>query len=221
MSVLLLSKTAEHCKAAQRFLTAHVADVTIVEGEHGDPLPRELATWHGDYMIAFLAPWIVPADTLGRASKAAINFHPAPPEYPGIGCYNFAIYDGATTYGVTCHHMSPRVDSGPIVRVLRFPLLRGDSVALLKERSMAYLLTLFYDIATLVAHDAPLPGSPEVWTRRPYTRRELDALCRLSPDMDAAEIERRVRATTFPGKPGPYMDVTARETGDSAVRTAG
>ena len=31
-------------------------------------------------------------DTLKKA-KNAINFHPAPPKYPGSGCYNFAIYN--------------------------------------------------------------------------------------------------------------------------------
>ena len=206
MSILLLSKTSDWCKAAQRFLAAHANEVTIVDGEFGDPIPSEFDTWRGDYIVSFLSPWIVPEAVLHRTAKAAINFHPAPPEYPGIGCYNFAIYDGAQVYGVTCHHMAVRVDTGAIVRVVRFPILRDDTVALLKERSMSYLLTLFYDIASLIVRGAELPACGEAWTRQPYTRRELDDLCRLSPDMDSSEIDRRVRATAFPGAPGAYMD---------------
>jgi methionyl-tRNA formyltransferase len=210
MSILLLSKTSEWCKAAQRFLTAHAPALTICEGAFGDPPPLELATWQGDYILSFLSPWIVPEATLRRTAKAAINFHPAPPEYPGIGCYNFAIYDGAATYGVTCHHMAARVDTGAIVRVVRFPLLPDDTVALLKERSMSYLLTLFYDIATLLVRGDELPASTEVWTKQPYTRRELNDLCRLTPEMAPSEIDRRIRATTFPGAPGAYMEIRER-----------
>ena len=207
MSILLLSKTSDWCKAAQRFLAAHTSKLTVLEGEFGHPPPAELGTWQGDYIVSFLSPWIVPEATLRRTAKAAINFHPAPPEDPGIGCYNFAIYDGAPMYGVTCHHMAARVDTGDIVRVVRFPLLPDDSVALLKERSMSYLLTLFYDIAIVLIRGGELPRSPDVWAKEPYTRRELDELCRLSPDMDPSEIDRRIRATTFPGAAGAYMEL--------------
>jgi len=35
----------------------------------------------------------------------------------------------------------------------------------------------------------------------------LDELCRIDPQtMDEEEIRRRIRATTYPGMPGPYME---------------
>jgi methionyl-tRNA formyltransferase len=144
---------------------------------------------------------------LSQGQKAAINFHPAPPEYPGIGCYNFALYDQVTGYGVTCHHMAKRVDTGKIIKVSRFPVFPTDTVDSLKERSMAYLLTLFYEIASLVIAEKPLPVSSETWVRKPYTRKELDALCRIVPDMTPKEVHRRVRATFYPGYPGPYVEL--------------
>jgi methionyl-tRNA formyltransferase len=207
MSILFLSKTSEWCKAAQEFIRTHVPDVLIVEGERDAPFPPEARSWSGDYIISFLSGWVIPELVLKNAKKAAINFHPAPPEYPGTGCYNFAIYDNAAEYGVTCHHMVARVDSGQIIKVLRFPLHAGDSVALLKERSMVHLLSLFQEIAGLIVAGKPLPQSSETWTRKPYTRKELDALCRITPDMADDEIARRIRATHFPGFPGCYVEL--------------
>jgi methionyl-tRNA formyltransferase len=206
LSILLLSKTSDTCRAAQRFLRARAAECLIVEGERTDPMPDAVSSWSGDYLVSFLGPWIVPASVLARVRTAAINFHPGPPEYPGIGCYNFALYDEVPDYGVTCHEMATRVDSGPIVRTARFPIHADDSVASLKARSLAHMLTLFEDVMDGVVSGRPLQHSGEQWTRRAYTRRELDELCRLVPDMSQREIDRRVRATTFPGAPGPYFD---------------
>lgn len=206
-SVLLLTKTSFWCREAQAFLRQHVPGVVVVEGERGASRPSILESWHGDYLVSFLCPWVLPAPVLSRASRGAINFHPAPPEYPGIGCYNFALYDEVSTYGVTAHHMAPQVDSGAIVAVTRFPVLTTDSVASLKDRSMACLLTLFQDVMTTVVQGEPLPQSSERWTRAPYRRTDLEALCRVTPEMAPAEVRRRVRATTFPGASGAYLDV--------------
>ena len=205
MSLLIVTKPTETCRAAQRFVQAAVPDCVIVEGDRTDPMPDALRNWSGDVLISFVGPWVIPASVLA-GSRLALNFHPGPPEYPGIGCYNFALYDGAEQYGVTCHEMAPRVDSGRIVKTSRFPILAQDTVASLKERSMGYLLVLFYDVMAGVISRRALEYSGDQWTREPYTRRELDALCRLTRDMDAAEVKRRVRATTFPGAPGPYYD---------------
>jgi len=210
-SVLLLSKTSDWCKLAQRFIRKHGSGVLILEGERGDKFPETAKTWQGEYIISFLSPWIIPPEVLLRANKAAINFHPAPPEYPGIGCYNFALYDDAKEYGVTCHHMVEKVDSGAIVKVLRFPLFESDDIASLKERSMAYLLVLFYDIASLIICGHELPISKETWRKRPYTRGELNALCKIKLDMSEDEIHRRVRATYYPGHPGPYLELAGHK----------
>ncbi|MBI3318264.1 MAG: hypothetical protein HYZ90_03830 [Candidatus Omnitrophica bacterium] len=158
-----------------------------------------------DYLISYLSPWIIPREILERSLVAAINFHPGPPEYPGIGCTNFALYEGAARYGVTCHHMLPRVDAGPIVRAVRFPLTGSDSVASLTYRSYAVMAALFYEIADRILAGEPLPQSQERWTRRPFRRSELNALCRLESGMSEEEIRRRVRATTFSGHPGASL----------------
>ncbi|MEP6667787.1 MAG: formyltransferase family protein [Chthoniobacter sp.] len=206
MSILFVSKTTPWCQAAERFIRASGLPITVAHGERHDPLPDVVREWSGDYVISFLCAWVLPEAVLTRARIAAINFHPGPPEHPGIGCYNFAIYQERKEYGVTCHHMASRVDTGRIIDVLRFPMLPQDSVGLLKDRSMAALLTLYYQVIGRLLTGQPLPESQETWQRQPYTRRELDALCRVTPDMPPEEVARRVRATYYPGYPGPYLE---------------
>jgi hypothetical protein len=41
------------------------------------------------------------------------------------------------------------------------------------------------------------PVSTENWTRKPYTRKQLNELCLLHPGMSAEEINLRLKATTY------------------------
>ena len=189
------------------FVRRHFQEPQIHLARRGDPWPERLDGWRGDYIVSYLSPLIIPQPLLSRASRAAINFHPGPPEYPGIGCTNFAIYDGRTEFGVTCHHMAARVDTGPIIAVRRFPLHPDDSVHALTQRCYAAILALFHEIMAFVVAGTPLPQSDERWQRQPYRRRELDALCRITPEMPADEVARRVRAVTFPGAPGAFVEI--------------
>jgi hypothetical protein len=72
---------------------------------------------------------------------------------------------------------------------------------------MAQMLVLFYEVVERVVRGGSLPASDETWRRLPYTRRELGELCRITADMPGDEVARRVRATVFPGAPGPFIDV--------------
>jgi methionyl-tRNA formyltransferase len=201
--VLFLGKRDDaHCTEALRFCELSFAKVTAHLGAWGDPLPSSVRDWSGEYVVSYLSRWVVPSEVLRSASGAAINFHPAPPAYPGIGCTNFALYENAEYYGVTCHHMAQKVDTGDIIAVRRFPMFDEDDVASVLRRTYAHLLVLFYEIAALMAAGAPLPTSSERWTRAPFTRQQFAELGRITPDMAQDEVRRRIRATRYgPWKP--------------------
>lgn len=197
-SLLFLGKAGdEDCARALEFCQGHFESVAFCLGRWGDPLPPEIRAWEGDTIISYLSRWVVPADLLGRASKAAINFHPASPEYPGIGCNNFALYEGAKEYGVTCHHMAARVDTGAIIRVRRFPVYPQDDVESLLERTYEHQMALFLEIAAILAEGRELPVSEEKWTRPPFTRVQFNELFKITPEMEPEEIARRVRAVSY------------------------
>ena len=143
MKILFLSKKTNICRNMQQYIKKRLTDVDVIEGEYGDPYP--VIEKNYDYIISFLCPWILKKKSLKKA-KIAINFHPAPPAYPGIGGYNFAIYNKDNTYGVTCHEMMPMVDSGNIIQVIEFNISLSESVQSLKNKSMEHLTNLFQNI---------------------------------------------------------------------------
>lgn len=207
ISLLFLGKAEDpDCARALEFCQESFAPVTYCLGKWGDPLPAAIQVWEGDYIVSYLSRWVVPEALLKRAHKAAINFHPASPQYPGIGCNNFALYENADEYGVTCHHMSPKVDTGPIVAVRRFPIYPEDDVAALLKRTYENQIALFFEVAELMAEGRELPVSAETWTRPPFTRKQFNELFRITPDMPKEEIARRVRAVSF-GHYQPYIEI--------------
>lgn len=203
MRIVLLSKTDRFSLAAQDYARALWPHVEIADGSVGDPRPEALLT-PGNVLISFLSPWIVTADELARF-PVALNFHPASTDYPGSGCYNFALYDEAAEYGATCHHMLPKVDTGKVVLERRFPVLRDDTVETLKLSTMETMLGMFREIADTIAAGERLPEAPAHWTRKPYTFREMNALKVIDAMAEPKEIERRIRATVYPGYPGPVI----------------
>ena len=207
-SVLLIGKGNDsYCERAKELVCTVFPEHEFLLGQRGDPLPERVEKWEGDFILSYLSPWIIPERLLNRAKRGALNFHPGPPEYPGIGCTNFAIYNQEATFGVTCHHMAPKVDTGPIVAVRRFPIYDTDTVFTLTHRCYAFIQTLFQEIVAKIALAEVLPASDDRWTRLPYMRRELNELCRVKPDMSAEEVARRVKAVTFPGAPGAFTEV--------------
>jgi methionyl-tRNA formyltransferase len=207
-SILFIGKKGDpHCGRAIEFVQNSQVDCQIIVGKRGEPFLEDLGWWKGDYIISYLSPWIIPEYLLNRAKKSSINFHPGPPEYPGIGCTNFAVYEKSDTFGVTCHHMNPKVDTGNIIAVQRFHLYEVDTVYSLTQRCYDYILTLYYDIMSLIILGKELPLTNENWKRKPYTRQELNDLCIITPEMTEDETKRRVKSVTFPNAPGAYIKI--------------
>ena len=198
LSILFLGKADDtDCARALEFCQERFGHVTYCLGRWGDKFPPKARDWQGDYAISYLSRWVIPEDTLKRACKASINFHPASPEYPGIGCNNFALYEDAKEYGVTCHHMAPKVDTGAIIAVRRFPVYPKDNVETLLQRTYENQIALFFEIVGLIAEGKELPVSKEIWTRQPFSRKQFNELFRIMPEMSKQEIERRIRAISY------------------------
>lgn len=198
LKILFLSKKEnDFAGRAAGFIARNFNQASFFEGGRKDRLPDHVLNWEGDLLISFISSWVLPAALLERARAGAINFHPGSPEYPGIGCTNFAFYNGEKEYGVTGHHMKTVVDSGSIISVKRFPISEEDSVYSVTQRCYGLIEDMFYEIMDCILQGRPLPVSGESWKRKPYTRKQLDELCEIKPDMSEEEVERRIRATTY------------------------
>lgn len=212
MEILFFGKKGDlNTEIAAKYTRQIFPNSIIYLGSRSEKFPDdEIGIWRGDYVISYLSPWIIPESILNSAKKAAINWHPGSPEYPGIGCTNFAIYNEEKKYGITCHFMNPKVDTGEIIEVRRFSILDNDTVYSITQKSYTHILTSYYSILEKISNNIEIKSSGENWKRKPFTRKELDDLCIIDQNMDLAEIDKRIKATTF-DKPWAYTLVNGRK----------
>jgi len=196
--VLLLGKRDDHyCELALERLLQSAEEVRYQFGNWGESLDPEIEAWSCDYLISYLGRWIIPAAMINRAAIAAINFHPGSPQYPGVGCVNFAIWEDAREFGATCHHLDIRVDSGPIIAVERFVMPKSPTVAQVLELTYAAQWKLFQQVIEGLEKGLPLSSSNEHWTRKPFTRKDLNGLSQINVADSDGTLERQIRATSF------------------------
>lgn len=127
MTILFLAKQKPFAKEASELIRLHFSKSEILFGQIDDPFPAHIYGIEFDYVISYISPWIVPKQVLDYTKIAAINLHPGPPEYPGIGCTKLAIYNNEKEFGITVHHMEDKPDSGDIITVERFPIFNRFS----------------------------------------------------------------------------------------------
>ena len=183
------------------------SDIEIFTGDISDPFPQDIQVNSYDMLISYISPWIVPNEILLKTKLWNINFHPGPPEYPGIGCFNFAIYESAKEFGVTAHIMNPKVDTGAIIGVKRFVMAIDETVLTLSVKTYQALLELYKEIIEAIDENNSLPVCDETWKRKPYKRSDLEKLAIIMPDMSKSEINEKIRATYYAGNPGPFIEL--------------
>ncbi len=210
IKVVMLSKKNIFCSYAEAILksTFNSDEIVIANGDVGDKLDDNLYWYNPEYIISFLSPWILPYKIIKSERKAAINFHPGSPNYPGTGCYNFALYEGSKQYGVTVHYMNEKVDTGDIIMTSYFDVARFETIETLKLKSMNHLLYLFEKILSLISSNNLLPISNETWQRKPFTRKEMLNLFEIDSEKhDQDEIKKRIKASSYPSKSGAFVTI--------------
>ena len=189
------------------FFTRHAPDARIEAMQQSVDLEAAiLAGADGTRLIAFCTSTIVPEALLDRLPGPSYNIHPGPPSFPGRHPECWGAYHGAARFGATLHEMAPRVDEGPIVDVQWFEMEPGGGQAAYGMKAYQAAIQLLVRWAPwLAGDDRPLPRSQERWSGTKTRRADLEAMCRVTPDIDAVEFERRRRA--FAEQPGSRMTV--------------
>lgn len=116
----------------------------VPSGDFADIEGVDSEGWRVD--LAFCAfyshiirPWFI------RKADRFLNLHNAPlPRYRGVAPINWALKNGERIHGVTIHELVPRVDAGPVVGQVLFPIdPEEDEVIDVYDRSIEFGYTLF------------------------------------------------------------------------------
>jgi|TARA_B110000196_G_scaffold317856_1_gene331896 methionyl-tRNA formyltransferase len=187
---------------AAKYLKELGFDVKYIKSHHrNEHLPDGIKEWDGEYIFCFRSFFILPIKLIEKASIAAINFHPGPPEYPGSGCLNFALYDNSKEYGVTVHLMDDKVDNGKIIECSRFLISDDDNVDSLLKKTHSELFKLFQRISKglFLGKDNFLnkkldSKKNEKWQGSVRKLSELNAFEFVDDEIAKDELTRRIRA---------------------------
>lgn len=208
MKICIITKKEKYgVKEVISYTEKFTKDLDIFYGDIKSPISKDIFNEDYDILISYISPWIIPNQILMKTKRWNLNFHPGPPEYPGIGCFNFAIYDCANEFGSTAHIMEPKVDSGKIIGVERFKMNHNETVESLSIKTYKSQLNLYKSIISYIFKNDELPESLEMWKRKPYKRTELEKLATIEKHFDQIEIEKRIRATYYKGKPSPFIEI--------------
>ncbi|MFF4955447.1 formyltransferase family protein [Streptomyces chattanoogensis] len=166
--------TVTWCQTAEEFTRSIFPNVEAIYWAPGDPYPAELDAWEGEWIISFRGDLIVPERVYTKARKGALNCHPCPPHFRGLGGHIYAIYENHETFGSTFHHMAKSVDTGQIIDVKRFAIAPNETATSLRHHVGAVSLAQYFELVSeYIAKGVPLPTSTENWGEKLFTSKAL------------------------------------------------
>jgi methionyl-tRNA formyltransferase len=158
---------------------------------------QELSDYHPDLFVVCDYGQILSRETLQVARLGGINLHASLlPKYRGAAPINWAIWMGETETGVSVIHMTPRLDSGPCLAVVRSAIGPDEDAAALERRlAERGVAPVFRALELLESWDgiSPLgiPQDPSQATRAPRLTKKHGEIDWSQP---ADKIANQVRA---------------------------
>ncbi len=174
---------------------------------HNDKLPHNERV---DFVISYMYRNLVKPKVINLARCAALNFHAGPlPEFGGWAFYNVAILENAPEYGCTCHYMDEGFDTGPLLKVRRFPIdALQETAHSLEQKAQQEMIRLFLDFCHIAESQAELPITKQDKSKMRYmNQQEFEALKEVPGDADEETIDRYARAFWYPPYECAYIKV--------------
>ncbi len=169
----------------------------------------QLAETYGafPFLISFSTSVIVPRQYLNQPGQIAVNIHAASPDYPGRDPHHYAIYEGATEYGATLHYMTDKVDAGPIIAVELFRIDEDITPLQLMQQANTYAWILIEKLLFWIQQGIPLPQTDRVWSSVKKNRKDFLQFCKIEPNMEKSELDKRIRAFHVDGYSNLYTEI--------------
>lgn len=203
--VIIIRKDRDYFDNILKYTKKYFKTIFVFDSGEKKLKLNKIAKIKPDILISFISDKIISPYILKQTKLYNINFHPGPPEYPGFGCYNFALYEQSNTYGCTAHIMEKKVDTGKILNVRRFKLTKKINLTDLIKKTHIESQKQYKHIIKKLSLNKNLDLHNEHWSRKPFKKKNLDKLCELNLMMPLKEIKKRIKATYYPNKPNAYI----------------
>mgnify|MGYP006097779971 FL=1 len=203
-SVLLFyRKDCSYSKKLIFFLRKNTKKLYLVEDNKNKKILniRKLKKKKYSYIFCFRSFYILKKDLIKKAKIAAINFHPGPPNYKGIGCLNYAIYEESKYYGTTCHLINERIDSGKIIDVKKFKLSKKYSVDDLQKKTYTVMLKQGKQIIKNLSANKKylerkiIENKNIKWIKRMKNRKQLNKFYEIKTTDTKLSIDKKIKST--------------------------
>ena len=164
-----------------------------------------------DLGISVLFDKKISGDLVVKPRFGFLNFHLGPlPRLRGSNSILHAIRlaraENNWTFGVTLHFMDEKLDTGPVVELLEFPIQQTDTAGTLHAKACEQIVILFFRrIGEIIKSGKRLASRPQQGDSSFFRKNEVDHKVDLS--WSPEKIYDTVRALTFPGKSKPYIQI--------------
>ena len=163
--------------------------------------------------MSFVYLWI---NVFKEVNKAAINFHPGPPEYRGTGCVNYALYENSKFYGCTAHLINEKVDNGKIIDVKKFNIDKKNSISEVLTKTYETMSDLAISTIKNIKKNPDfvenqiLKNKDIKWSNKIKKLKDLNNFYQINKNIKKNDFLNKIRATDTP-KFKPYIKLYGKK----------
>ena len=144
----------------------------LTVGDHNDQKSLDFIRVQAPDAIAFTGGGLIRRDLLDIPKLGILNCHMGQlPPYRGMDVVEWPVLEdttGTPPLGLTVHTMDAGVDTGPILRVVKFGIEPGDDFARIRERLTARMPTLMFEVLRDLRDQRVVPEAQKAADGRQY-----------------------------------------------------
>jgi methionyl-tRNA formyltransferase len=174
----------------------------------GEKINNKYLKLNYDYIFCFRSFYILKKKILKKVKKAAINFHPGPPEYRGTGCVNYAVYKNSKFYGCTAHLINEKVDNGKIIDVKKFSIHKKDDISKILNKTYKVMFAQAISLINQIKInfnfiDKQIKKNKKIkWSNKIKKIKDLDKFYIIDKNIKKKDFFKKIHATdTYKFKP--------------------
>ena len=160
-----------------------------------------------DYLISFLNSVYISKSIRKKIKINSFNFHPGPPEYPGFGCYNFALLDKVNFYGSTIHEINDKFDNGKIVNVKKFKIsYEKFNLEKLIKKTHENIIKQAKDFINDVQNRKLKIDKSIKWKKKAYTKKEFEIAREIKLSDSKKNVLKKIKAFSYKNYESVYLN---------------